>query len=150
PAFSNVMPPSGSSFATPSITISGSVDDPSAVVTLGGQTQGPNFSFAVLLNSGVNNLTLIARDPAGNAATLPLTYVFNLPPTVRITSPSGGANFTAPASFAINADASDPDGTVSGVEFFRDGISLGAADTIAPYSASATNLPLGTYVLTAQ
>src|SRR5690606_36407169 len=36
----------------------------------------------------------------------------NQAPTVQITSPADGATFTAPASFTINATASDPDGTV--------------------------------------
>ncbi|MGZ8832864.1 MAG: hypothetical protein ACXW19_06685, partial [Thermoanaerobaculia bacterium] len=68
PAFQNVAPPSGSVFSSPSITISGSVDDPLASVTLGAQTQGQTFSFGVGLNPGTNNFTLLARDPAGNTA----------------------------------------------------------------------------------
>ena len=149
PIFSNVAPPTGSSFASPSITITGSVDDPQAVVTLGAQTQGRNFSFPVVLSSGFNNLTLTARDPAGNIATFPLTYLFNLPPLVSISSPHGGDNFTAPASFTITADASDSDGIVAKVEFFKNGASI-AIDPTFPYSASVTALPEGTYVLTAQ
>ena len=149
PAFGNVTPANGSSLATPSITISGSVDDPSATVTLGGQTQGPSFNFPIILSSGSNTLTLFARDPAGNTATLQLTYIFNLPPTVRITAPADHANFEAPASFTVTADASDTDGTIASVEFFKDGASIGI-DTVAGYSASASALPLGTYVFTAK
>ncbi|MEO8035136.1 MAG: Ig-like domain-containing protein, partial [Acidobacteriota bacterium] len=149
PAFRNVAPPSGSSFAVASIAITGSIDDPAGVVALGGQSQGQTFSFPIVLSSGLNQLSLVARDRAGNTAILPLTYVFNLPPTVSITSPAGGDNFTAPAAFAVTAAATDADGSIARVEFFKDGLSLGS-DTTFPYNASITDLALGTYVLTAR
>ncbi len=149
PGFRNVAPPSGSTFSSPSITITGSVDDSSASVSLGGQTQGQNFSFPVTLNSGDNSFTLLARDPAGNTSTFPLSYVFNLPPAVSITSPSNGANFSAPASFTVTANATDSDGTIAKVEFFTNGVPAGV-DSVAPYSVGVTNLAQGTYVFTAQ
>ena len=73
----------------------------------------------------------------------------NQPPTVNLTSPAAGATFTAPATINIAAAASDPDGTVTRVDFYADGTLLGSAAT-APYQWSWTNVPIGTYSLTAR
>ncbi len=73
----------------------------------------------------------------------------NQSPTVAITSPANGASFTAPATVAIQASASDTDGTIANVEFFRNGTSIGV-DTTAPFTASAASLAVGTYTLTAR
>lgn len=73
----------------------------------------------------------------------------NQPPTVSITSPANGAEFTAPADVTVTASASDSDGSVVRVEFYRNG-SLVNTDTSAPYSYTHTNLPAGEYVLLAR
>ncbi|WP_117211709.1 glycoside hydrolase family 48 protein [Allorhizocola rhizosphaerae] len=74
----------------------------------------------------------------------------NPPPTVSITSPANNTRYTAPASFTINATATDTaPGTVSKVEFYRDGMLLGE-DTGAPYQWPVTALPVGTYVFQAK
>ena len=72
----------------------------------------------------------------------------NTPPAVSLTSPAAGASFTAPASIAVTATASDSDGTIDRVEFFAGNTSIGV-DTTAPYSVNWTNVPAGTYNLTA-
>jgi PAS domain-containing protein len=153
PSFSNVTPATGSVFPNASIAIAGSVDDPAASVTLGGQTQGASFSFAVTLGSvGSNTFTLLARDAAGNTASLPLTYVYDPPnvlPLAAITSPVNGANFTAPASFSVTASAGDSDGSVVRVDFFSNGVLIGS-DAVAPYTAALSGLAIGSYSLTAQ
>jgi hypothetical protein len=71
------------------------------------------------------------------------------PPTVGITSPTGGA--TVSATITVTAAASDNVGMV-GVQFLLDGAPLGAEDTTVPYSVSwdttaATN---GSHTLTAR
>jgi hypothetical protein len=73
----------------------------------------------------------------------------NQPPTVTITSPADGAQFTAPADITVTAEASDPDGSVDRVEFFRNG-ALAGTDTTAPYSLTHTDLPEGGYLLLAR
>lgn len=73
----------------------------------------------------------------------------NVPPTVSITSPANGANFTEPASFAVTASAGDVDGTVTGVEFFRGTTSLGVVNT-PPYTVNVSGLAAGSYALTAR
>lgn len=72
----------------------------------------------------------------------------NQPPTVSLTSPANGASFTAPANITLQASASDPDGTIGRVEFFRGSTLIGSA-TAAPYSFNWTNVAAGTYTLTA-
>ena len=72
----------------------------------------------------------------------------NAPPTVSITTPSGGATFTAPATIAIGATAADSDGTVARVNFFAGSTLLGT-DQAAPYTFTWSNVPAGTYSLTA-
>lgn len=94
--------------------------------------------------------------PAGTLVATPLwsagaTFgvVANVPPTVSITAPSTGASFFSPASFNVEATASDSDGSVSQVEFLRNGVVV-ATDTEAPYSYPVTDLPVGTYSFTAR
>ena len=57
-----------------------------------------------------------------------LTTGTNQPPTVSITGPAAGATFTAPATIAVTATASDTDGTIAKVDFYR-GSTLMASDT---------------------
>ena len=48
-----------------------------------------------------------------------------MPPSVAITSPTNGATFAAPWTGTIHATVSDPDGTVSKVDFFAGATRLG-------------------------
>jgi hypothetical protein len=73
----------------------------------------------------------------------------NASPNVTITSPTAGSAFTAPATITIQATASDPDGTVSRVEFWSGGSLLGS-DTSGPYSFTWNNVSSGSYSLTAR
>jgi hypothetical protein len=73
--------------------------------------------------------------------------VANQPPTVAITSPANGASFTPPAVVPITATASDPDGSVTNVQFF-DGMTLLGQTNNTPYTVTA-NLAVGSHALTA-
>jgi regulation of enolase protein 1 (concanavalin A-like superfamily) len=72
----------------------------------------------------------------------------NQPPSVGLTAPASSATFTAPATIAIAANASDADGSVSQVQFFAGSTLLGT-DTSSPYTYSWTNVAAGSYSLTA-
>lgn len=74
--------------------------------------------------------------------------VANVAPTVSITSPVNSAVLAAPATFTIDANADDTDGTVSQVEFFNGANSLGVA-TSSPYSVAVNELVAGNYTLSA-
>jgi len=72
----------------------------------------------------------------------------NNPPAVALTSPVSGAAFAAPATVTLQATASDPDGTIAGVEFWSGATSLGTVTT-PPYGRAVSNLAAGTYSFTA-
>lgn len=73
----------------------------------------------------------------------------NETPSVSVTSPAENSSFNAPASIIIEANASDPDGSVSKVEFFNGSTLLGD-DLSAPYSYTWSNVGAGTYTVTAR
>lgn len=72
----------------------------------------------------------------------------DLPPTVSITNPVNNATFSAPASFTVAATASDPDGTVTNVQFFQGATSLGDFAT-SPYSVPVNHLAAADYSFSA-
>lgn len=59
----------------------------------------------------------------------------NIPPSVTITNPTGGSNFETGTTIAIEANATDSDGTVTQVEFFVNGSSIGIA-TSTPFTVN--------------
>jgi hypothetical protein len=73
----------------------------------------------------------------------------NQAPSVSITSPVGGATFVAGATVTLSATASDSDGTVTKVEFYRGGTTLIGTTVSSPYTVQWPNVPAGSYSLTA-
>jgi peptidoglycan/xylan/chitin deacetylase (PgdA/CDA1 family) len=72
----------------------------------------------------------------------------NTPPSASITSPTPGATVTRKAGVTIQASASDSDGTVTKVEFFRgDGAVKLGEDTTSPYTYQWRNPPSGEHLL---
>ncbi len=73
-----------------------------------------------------------------------------VPPSVAITAPTNGATFAAPWTGMIRATVSDPDATVSKVDFFAGATRLGTVtNPPANTSFTVTNLAAGEYTLTA-
>jgi hypothetical protein len=72
----------------------------------------------------------------------------NQPPTVSITSATSNGGLLAGKPITISAIASDSDGSVTEVAFYRDRTLLGR-DTSSPYSVVWSNPATGTYSLTA-
>jgi regulation of enolase protein 1 (concanavalin A-like superfamily) len=102
---------------------------------------------------GTYSLTAVAVDNDGAKTTSPSVTVTaqsaaNQPPAVTLTSPANGATYTAPASMALTASASDPNGTVARVEFYN-GTTLLNSDTTAPYAFTWSSVAAGTYALRA-
>ena len=75
--------------------------------------------------------------------------VSNVAPSVTLTAPANGASFTAPATIAMTATASDTDGTIASVKFYNGSTLLGT-DTTSPYAYTWTNVAAGSYSLTAK
>ena len=97
--------------------------------------------------------TAIKKNSADQTATsTPVNIIVNapnVPPSVSLTSPAGGATFNAPASITLTANASDSDGTITKVEFFHGGTNLIATVTTPPYSVLWSSVPQAAYTLTA-
>jgi len=97
------------------------------------------------------------QTPAGGlAATIPAQHVanntvlpnINQPPSVTISSPTKSSSFVAPATIVIDAIASDPDGTITKMDFYQGTVKLGERNS-APYSFTWKDVPEGTYYLSA-
>lgn len=108
----------------------------------------------------INGLSTDARwsttDPATtaqNGAWQVGAVIYALPvnesPVVVISSPNKSVTYSSPATFTIDAIASDPDGEISKVEFFSGIVKLGEINTV-PYSFTWKDVPEGTYTITAK
>jgi len=111
------------------------------------------YAFNVTgLAAGTYAIRAVAYDNNNTTGEMTINVVVNHPgnqlPVISITSPSNNAVFTAPASFAVNATATDADGTVSKVEFYR-GLTYLGNDLVAPYTFNVTSLAAGTYSIRA-
>jgi hypothetical protein len=73
----------------------------------------------------------------------------NLPPSVSIVSPRNDTTYYSPASVRLYAIATDPDGTISKVEFYN-GTTLIGTENLFPYDRVWANVPNGTYAITAK
>jgi len=109
-----------------------------------------SFQFNVQLVNIASGLAenYVASNPTSGELTHPtLTYAPNVAPVVAITAPANGASVVAGNSLTISATATDANGTVTSVEFFVDGVSVGV-DATSPYSVAYTPTA-GTDVITA-
>jgi hypothetical protein len=99
---------------------------------------------------GAHVLTAVATDNLGSTGdSLPVSIIVNAVPSVAITTPANGSVINANGDATLTATASDTDGTVTLVEFYRDATLLGS-DASSPYSIVWTNVPVGSFVLTAR
>lgn len=96
------------------------------------------------LPAGAYILAAVLTDKVGNTSTSSVDIIVNELPNISITSPADGAGLIAPASFVLQAEASDVDGTVTQVQFLRGSTTL---RTLAepPYAVSINKLPAGNY-----
>lgn len=127
-----------------SIAALGGVVGPTAsnMVLIGQFTTSGQLSFA--LNVQIINIAsgiaenYVSSAPTGGEFTHPsLTLLPNVAPTVSISSPANNANIITGSSVTISANAANGNGTITGVQFFLDGNSIGT-DNTSPYSVSYT------------
>jgi len=112
-----------------------------------GSGLSPTHRYTAL---GTFTLTLTVNDGATSSAPVSTTVqIGNVGPAVALTSPASGTVFTIPANIPMSAAASDPDGTVSLVEFYAGATKIGQA-TSAPYAMAWSGAAAGTYSLTAK
>lgn len=165
PTVSLSSPSSGATFARgATITISASAADSDGWVTrvqfyvgstlIGTDTSRPFGRSWSAANAGSYTLRAVATDNAGArtwsaARTVTVTaYGSGSQLSVSLTSPSSGAVFIAPATISLSASASYTGGYITRVDFYR-GSTLIGSDTSSPYTKSWTNVPVGSYALTA-
>ena len=163
PSITLTQPTNGATFAAPAtVNLAATASDPDGTVTkveffngstkLGEDTTAP-YSFTWSgVPVGTYTLTARATDDLGAttaSAASTITVAGNSAPTVAITSPTDGAVFAWKPTINVSATAGDTDGNVTAVEF-RDGSTLLAQDTTAPYSFTWRNVPQGAHVLTAR
>ncbi|MEO8387807.1 Ig-like domain-containing protein [Polaromonas sp.] len=164
PTVSITSPANGASFVAPaSIAINANAADSDGTVSkvdfyngatlLGTSTAAPYSFVWPDVSAGSYSITARATDNNGAVTTSGVIGITvaaaNVPPTVSLTSPANGSSFTAPAGITLNANATDSDGTVSKVDFYNGATLLGTS-TAAPYSFAWTNVPVGSYDITAQ
>src|SRR5262249_51863416 len=70
------------------------------------------------------------------------------PPTVSLTAPTNNATFVTGSNITLTANAGSAGGSIASVGFYENGALLGTS-TASPYSFTWTNVPVGTYTLTA-
>ncbi|NUM34914.1 MAG: hypothetical protein HUU50_10240 [Candidatus Brocadiae bacterium] len=102
-------------------------------------------------STGSYILTAKATDNEGKTTTSnPVAVeIQSTVPTVMITYPAQGQQFSAPANINIQATASDPYRSVSKVEFFQGATKLGEDSTV-PYTFAWQNVEEGNYTLQAK
>ena len=107
----------------------------------------------------VHNVELVAgtqimRVTVGETNYVNMNYVefkavdVSLPPAVSLTGPSNNASYGSNETVRITATASDPDGSVSNVDFYAGELLIGSV-TSAPYAIDWSRMNPGIYALTA-
>ncbi|MER2998426.1 Ig-like domain-containing protein [Pontibacter populi] len=165
PAISISAPTDGSTFTVPAtIAITATATDEDGEISkveffngntkLGEDTAAPyeytmtsviagNYSITAKATDDKNGVTVSAKvDVSVNEAA-------NKLPAISISAPTDGSTFTAPATIAITAIATDEDGSISKVEFYNGENYLGE-DVTSPYEFSWTNVAAGNYKITAK
>jgi hypothetical protein len=156
-------PQSTQTFSAPAtVTLAATASDPEGRLdrvefysgaTLLGSANAAPYSFTwASVDAGSYTLSAKAFDVDGaQASSAPVAITVeaaNQPPAAALTAPADGAVYTAPATIALTATASDPEGSLTAVEFFAGSSLLGTATT-PPFSLTWTAVPAGTYALTA-
>jgi hypothetical protein len=110
------------------------------------------LSFSPALNAyGRANVTVVLKDNGGTAnggvdTSAPQTFsiIVNSPPTVNLVSPTNGSTFVWGQNITVIADATDPDGSVTNVQFFQ-GTNYLAEKSEGPFFQLLTNVQPGIY-----
>ena len=165
PTVSITSPAGGSSYVVGDVVaIAASASDPDASGSVAsvqffvdgslvGTGNSSPYTFNYTSTLGGHVLTAKATDNLGlqtTSATVNISVLANVPPTVAITAPLSGSSVTAPALVTITANAADSDvgGSVTQVEFFVNNVSVGG-DATSPYSLNWTSV-IGTANITAK
>jgi hypothetical protein len=98
-----------------------------------------NITFNGVPCTGTTTSVGPSGSPTASPSASPSATTGTQPPTVALTSPTPNSLVNPPATIELVAAASDPDGTITKVEFYRGGELLGT-DTTAPYTWTVPNV----------
>lgn len=118
------------------VNISGTIEVPNTGGLQTWQTQNITTSN---ISKGVKVLRIVFESSGFNLNHLNFSLL-NEAPIVSLTSPLEDTSFTAPATIDLLAEASDPDGSISKVEFYNKDIKLGES-LVSPFTFSWTPTP---------
>jgi RHS repeat-associated protein len=109
-----------------------------------------HFNWTNLV-AGTYTLFARAYDEAGQTTDSPgVVFIVNAKPVVSLIAPTANAIFDAGTAISLKATASDPDGTITKVEFFGNSTSLGVGTlSSGQYVATWTGVA-GSYAVTAK
>jgi IPT/TIG domain/Glucodextranase, domain B len=118
PKLAITTPASLALFASSAVTVTGTVDDPTAVVTVNGvsaaNSGGIFTASGVILREGNNSITATGTNAGGAASTASVNVILDTtPPTVRIDSPSDQAILTTPQIYVTGLVNDVVSGTVN-------------------------------------
>ncbi len=163
PAVSVTSPAAGARYTLPvTVTVTANATDPegrmasvdfyAGTTLIARDTSAPYTASWSPTAAGTYSLTAVAHDADGASTSSGAVSVTvqgaNAAPSVALTAPANGASFSAPATIAMTANASDPEGQLTRVEFLNGTTVLGS-DTTAPYTFTWSNVPAGSYSLRA-
>ena len=159
-----VLPASQSiTFAAPSAQVLGQAPIALNASSSSGLPVGFASSTTAICIVNGNNVTLVAAGTctivasqagnatytAANAVTQSFTISTDSPPTVVLTSPTATLLLGTPASLNLSATAKSSDASIGQVQFLNGGTVIATVPQ-APYSFNWTNIPIGTYSITAR
>ncbi|MBL8347387.1 MAG: hypothetical protein JNN03_18250 [Rubrivivax sp.] len=128
-----------------------------ALTLLGaGALVGGSYELNQTLTAGTYDIVAVVKDDAGaSTQSGTVRVIVNALPTANITSPVAGASIKVGSNVTLRATASDPDGSISKLEFFLDGstTALGQAarvGTTTEYTLAWNNVPVGAHTLVAR
>lgn len=102
------------------------------------------------VQAGTYTVTAVVTDSLATTATSSsVSVTFDSTSTVAVTSPANGSSVPVNVATTIQATASDSAGTITAVEFFANGVSLGSDDAF-PYTVAWNPTALGSYAIVAR
>jgi len=155
----SLSPMSGTTVTVFNMSGSNSVDSDGSIVSYswsfgdGTTASGPNITKGYAA-PGTYTVTLTVTDNLGASETASVPIVLtntgsiNIPPAVNLTLPATGSSYLSPATVNLAATASDSDGTVTRVDFYR-GTTLIGTKISAPYAYADVGVGVGSYSYTA-
>jgi hypothetical protein len=114
---------------------------------IGEKASAPYALTVTNVPAGMHSYIAVAIDNHGamNTSTTLVVNVTanNLSPNVALLTPTNGFSAVQPVNITFTASASDPDGSISKMEYYRGSTKLGQA-TASPYTFTVTNFIAGT------